>query len=399
MELFPHQVKAVSELSNGKVLTGGVGTGKSLTAIAYYVENESPRDIIVITTARKRDELDWEGEAAKYGIGTERDATLHGTITIDSWNNIANYVDYEDHFFIFDEQRAVSTGKWSKTFIKIAHKNRWIMLTATPGDTWMDYMSVFVANNLYKNYTEFKREHVVYAPFSKYPKVMRYTGVRTLERWRNMILVEMPYLRHTSRIIEDIPVFHDEELLTLVNKKRWNVFEERPLKDVAELFRVMRKVVNSHPSRLDKVKELLQKHDRLIIFYNFNYELDILRTLIGNVEVGEWNGHVKQPVPTTDKWVYLVQYVAGAEAWECVTTNAMCFYSLTYSYKNFEQAQGRIDRLNTPFSTLYYYVLLSKTPIDFAVRKSLKEKKHFNEQKWAHENHLDEGKFLDEEAF
>lgn len=383
VELFPHQEKALETLDNGKVLYGGVGSGKSLTALAYYVENESPKDIYVITTARKRDDLDWEGEAVKYGIGTERDATLHGVIKIDSWNNIKNYINVEDAFFIFDEQRLVGSGAWVKAFQKIVKNNRWILLSATPGDTWLDYAPVFIANGLYKNITEFKREHIVYAPFSKYPKIMRYIGVSTLERWRNMILVEMPYMKHTTRHIEDLPVGYDEDMLTLVNKKRWNVFEDTPLKDVAELFRVMRKVVNSHPSRLDTIKELLEKHDRLIVFYNFNYELDILRTLIGSVEVGEWNGHKKQPVPTTDKWVYLVQYVAGAEAWECTETNAMVFYSLTYSYKNFEQAQGRIDRLNTPFSDLYYYILLSKTPIDLAVRKSLKEKRHFNERKWA----------------
>jgi hypothetical protein len=388
VELMPHQERAIEQLGNGKVLWGGVGTGKSMTALAYYIKAEAPKDIYVITTAKKRDSLDWEGEAAKFGIGRKQEASLAGSITVDSWNNIGKYTEIEDAFFIFDEQRLVGTGAWVKAFIKIAGKNRWILLSATPGDTWLDYAPVFIANGLYKNITEFKREHVVYAPFSKYPKVMRYVGTAQLERWRNLILVEMPYLKHTARIVTDVPVEYDPDMFQLVNKKRWNPYEEAPIKDVAELFRVMRKVVNSHPSRLDTIRELLKEHDRLIVFYNFNYELDILRQLHDQIEVAEWNGHVKDPVPTGKRWVYLVQYVAGAEAWECVTTNAMVFYSLTYSYKNFEQSMGRIDRLNTPFAKLFYYVLLSKTPIDMSVRRSLKEKKHFNERKWAAENGL-----------
>lgn len=386
VQLMEHQLKALEHLGNGKVLWGGVGTGKSYTALEYYMRNEKPKDVYVITTARKRDDLDWERDAVLFGIGTDKAATLAGTIHIDSWNNINKYVKVEDAFFIFDEQRLVGSGAWVRSFYHIARKNRWIMLSATPGDTWLDYGPIFIANGLYKNITEFKREHVVYAPFSKFPKVMRYVGVQTLERWRNMILVEMPYLRHTARIVTELPVEYDPDMFQLVNKKRWNPYDEAPIKDVSELFRVMRKVVNSHPSRLEAIRELLKKHDRMIIFYNFNYELDILRQLGDSIEVGEWNGKVKDPLPTGSRWVYLVQYVAGAEAWECITTDAMVFYSLTYSYKNFEQAQGRIDRLNTPYSDLYYYILLSKTPIDQAVRRSLKEKKHFNEREWAAES-------------
>lgn len=385
VELLPHQLEAVEKLSNGKILWGGVGTGKSLTVLAYYVKRESPKDIYVITTAKKRDSLEWEGEAAKYGIGTEADATLHGRIIIDSWNNISKHTEIEDAFFIFDEQRLVGSGAWVKSFQKIAKKNNWILLSATPGDTWLDYVPVFIANGFYKNATEFKREHVVYAPFSKYPKIVRYLSTAVLEKYRNIILVEMPYLKHTERFVQDVYVSYDNDNYNRVIKDRWNVYEDRPLKDVAEMFLVMRKVVNSDPSRIETLLELLDQHNKIIVFYNYNYELDMLRGLSDFVEVAEWNGHRKQPIPNTDKWLYLVQYVAGAEGWNCVETDAMVFFSMTYSYKNFEQAQGRIDRLNTPFSKLYYYILMSNATIDRAIREALKGKKLFNERVWAAE--------------
>lgn len=386
MQLMPHQLDAIEKLSNGKILYGGVGTGKSLTVLGYYMKKEAPRDIYVITTAKKRDSLEWEGEAAKFGIGTSRDATVAGVIHIDSWNNISKYEGLEDAFVILDEQRLVGSGAWVKSFQKIAKRNHWIMLSATPGDTWMDYIPVFVANGFYKNATEFKREHVVYAPYSKFPKIVRYLGTGTLERWRNLVLVEMPYSKHTVRHVEDVSVQHDPDLWNMVYKDRWHPYEDRPIKDVAEMFLVMRKVVNSHQSRLEAIVELLQTRKKLIVFYSWDYELELLRGLQEVVETAEWNGHRKQPIPTTDSWVYLVQYVAGAEGWNCTETDTMVFYSLTYSYKNFEQAQGRIDRLDTPFTDLYYYVLVSNTIIDKAVRTSLRGKKLFNERTFAAEN-------------
>lgn len=378
--LYPHQEKAVSELHNGSILWGGVGIGKSLTAAAYYMKEQAPRNVYVITTAKKRDSLDWEKEFAKFGVGKVEGATVAGILVVDSWNNIGKYRKIEDAFFIFDEQRLVGSGDWSSTFIHITQRNRWILLTATPGDTWLDYIPVFIANRFYRNRTEFKSEHVVYNKYTKFPKVDRYTKVSRLVRYRNQILVEMPYLRHTVRHSKDIEVEYDRDLFDKVLKDRWHVFESRPLRAVAELFVVMRKVVNSSPSRLQALKDLLtQQHPKLIVFYNFDYELEFLRSLASITTVREWNGHKHQEVPENDKWVYLVQYAAGAESWNCTTTNAMCFYSLPYSYKLWHQAHGRIDRLNTPYKELFYYTLMSNSVIDFSIRKSLRSKQTFNE--------------------
>lgn len=384
-ELYPHQQRAVERLDNGKILWGGVGTGKSLTAAAYYMAKELPRDVYVITTAKKRDSLDWESEFVQYGVYKTRDTTVAGLLTVDSWNNIDKYRDVEDAFFIFDEQRLVGTGAWAKAFKKIAKKNRWILLSATPGDTWLDYIPVFVANGFYKNTTEFKRDHVIYNHHAKFPKVDRYVSVGKLLKLRNSLLVEMPYVRHTVRHTEVVDVAHDSELLEQVWVKRWHVYEERPLRDISEMFSIARKVVNSDSSRFLEMRQLLKKHDRLIVFYNFDYELEILRDLAEDVPLAEWNGHKHEAVPDTERWVYLVQYVAGSEGWNCVATNAVAFWSLTYSYKNFHQAYGRIDRLNTPFTDLYYYVFKSSSTIDNAVWKSLKSKKSFNEARFSHD--------------
>ena len=409
VNLHPHQEVAVEKMHNGCVLYGGVGVGKSITAMAYFVSKvcggeygrpgtmKTPKDIYVITTAKKRDSLDWELEAARFGIfGDTRKSMEDIKITVDSWNNIKDYVDVENAFFIFDEQRVVGYGAWSRAFIKIARANEWILLSATPGDTWLDYIPVFIANGWYKHKTDFLDQHVIWTPRVKYPKVLRYQNPGLLVRRRNEVLVHMPYERHTKRHSVDIWCDYDEAKFEKVVKKRWHVFENRPLRDVAELFSVMRKVVNSDASRLEAVGRLLEKHPRLIVFYNFDYELEILRTLVPpdqlaspesirdlketSFAVAEWNGHKHEPIPATARWLYLVQYRAGAEGWNCTETDAICFYSQTYSYRDWWQAHGRIDRINTLYTDLWYYHLVSRSVIDKAIRAALKAKKSFNER-------------------
>lgn len=368
IELMPHQKKAVSRLRNGNILVGGTGSGKSATALAYYNDCEDAERLYIITTAMKRDSGDWQAEAREFGLYPD----------VDSWNNLEKYEDVEGAFFIFDEQRVVGSGIWVKAFLNVTKKNRWILLSATPGDTWIDYLPVFVANGFYRNRTEFIRNHVVWNPFMRFPKVDRYLETGILMKHLDSILVQMPYKRHTTRRVVPIYVDYDKEMMDVVWKRRWNFLEERPIRQVSELFALMRRVANSDISRLERLKDLQVVHPKLVVFYNFDYELDILRML--DVPMAEWNGHKHEPIPDTDEWIYLVQYMAGAEGWNCIETDAMVFYSMTYSYRQFMQAQGRIDRLNTPYDVLTYYVFKSASVIDSVIFRALEKKRSFNEK-------------------
>lgn len=397
LSLYSYQAEAVEQLHSGSILCGGVGSGKSKAALAYYFVKECggkisskgclsamarPKDLYVITTAMKRDTLDWNKECSDFLISTDRSSSINSVmVTIDSWNNIGKYVGITNAFFIFDEQRVVGSGAWVKHFLKITKANKWVLLSATPGDTWMDYVPVFIANGFYKNRTAFCRQHVVYSKFTRYPKIEKYIDAGVLAKHRQDVIVTMTYTRPTLIHHENITASFNKYLLDETFVKRWNSYEGRPIKDVGELCYVMRKIVNSDLSRLSAIDFLLLAHDRIIIFYNFNYELDILRKFAETWDgaCAEWNGHKHEPIPDTKKWIYLVQYTAGAEGWNCTETNAIIFYSQSYSYRAMIQAAGRIDRLNTSFSDLYYYHISSAASIDMAIRKALKNKKDFNE--------------------
>lgn len=388
--LYPHQKQAVKELKSGSILCGGVGTGKSITALDYYYEVECdgeideqgdilgcdhPKDLYIITTARKRDTKEWEAECSHFDIPGIYSAELK----IDSWNNIHKYEAVRGAFFIFDEQRVVGSGSWVKTFLKIAKYNHWILLSATPGDTWMDYIPVFVANGFYKNRSEFLRRHAVYNRYSKYPKIDKFLETGYLETLRRKVTVKMDFSKHTVPHFVDVSVAYDRELYKTVAVDRWNPYEREPIKDISEACYLMRKVTNSDVSRIAELKKLMLRHPRIIVFYNFDYELDELRKLGLIRTIAEWNGHKHEPIPNTTSWIYLVQYTAGAEGWNCTETNVIVFYSQNYSYKATTQAAGRIDRLNTPYQDLYYYVFKSRAPIDAGIAKALKNKKNFNE--------------------
>ncbi|MCM1363424.1 MAG: hypothetical protein NC215_00370 [Ruminococcus sp.] len=397
IKLYEHQKVAVANMRNGCILVGGVGSGKSRTALAYYFLQEGgcldpyepikkkPRDLYIITTARKRDQLEWECDFAPFLFSSNSEINYYDNkIVVDSWNNIGKYSDVRGAFFIFDEQRLVGYGAWVKAFLKIAKANDWILLSATPGDTWQDYIPVFIANGFYKNKTEFTREHIIYSRFSKFPKVDRYVNTGRLIRLRNRILVDMDFKRTTTSHHEDVFVKYDIALYKDTMKNRWNPYENKPLKNASELCYTLRKIVNSDESRMVAILEILEKSPRAIIFYNFDYELELLKAIkySDDIEVAEWNGHKHQPIPESEKWVYLVQYTAGAEGWNCIKTDTIIFYSQNYSYKIMQQSAGRIDRLNTPYKDLYYYHLRTRSGIDLAINKALNEKKKFNESRY-----------------
>lgn len=385
-------------MKNGCILCGGVGSGKSRTSLAYYYQEQggkvgtgdyvpmnSPKDLYIITTARKRDTCEWEGELAPFLLSTHPESSYYkNKVVVDSWNNIGKYKEVTNAFFIFDEQRVVGYGAWTKAFLKIAKSNRWILLSATPGDTWQDYIPVFIANGFYRNKTDFIDQHVVYDWRAKYPKIDRYLNTGRLIRLRDRILVTMDFQRQTVSHHEDVAVPYDIATYKTVMRRRWNLWEDRPIETAGELCYSLRRVVNSDDARSVALLELVEKHPKVIVFYNFDYELDILKSLYygEGFEIAEWNGHKHQPIPDGDKWVYLVQYTAGCEGWNCITTDTIVFYSQNYSYKVMVQAAGRIDRLTTPYTDLYYYHLKSFSGIDLAISKALKAKKNFNEGKF-----------------
>lgn len=401
VELAQHQIDALKKMHNGCILRGDVGSGKSRTALAYYYicvcggmlkinnkgslrEMKTPRDLFIITTAKKRDDGSWYDELAPFCITKETDDNPSKvSVTVDSWNNIKKYTKVVGAMFIFDEQRVVGSGTWVKAFYNISRKNQWILLSATPGDTWKDYIPVFVANGFYKNKTQFNNEHAIFSPYIR-GKIDSYVNTGKLVKYRNQILVNMKDNREAVEHHITVHCLYNKELYRTVKKDRWDPYDNKPIEETGKLCALERRVSNEDPSRITALTQILESTHRTIIFYNFDFELEILRKLCSSmcIPYKEWNGHKHEPVPDGDEWAYLVQYSAGCEAWNCITTNVIIFYSQNYSYKVMKQSAGRINRMNTPYKDLYYYHLRSFSPIDLGIKEALSLKKNFNEKSY-----------------
>lgn len=375
MELREYQKDALSKMHNGCILCGGVGSGKSLTALAY-AKLKGYLDVYIITTARKRDTNEWESDIQKHG-GLEE-----YKFNVDSWNNIKKYVNVKDAFFIFDEQRVIGHGEWVKCFLQITKKNKWILLSATPGDSWEEYIPVFIANGFYKNRTEFLHEHAVFSKFSKYPKIEKYIDEGLLIFYKDKILVPMNFNRKTTQHHINVFCDYDVTKYRYVMRNRWDIFNNKPIEQISSLCYALRRIVNDNDNKSREVEKIQKLHNRLIIFYNFDYELERLKKIpyLKDTVIAEWNGHKHESIPTSKRWVYLVQYTAGAEGWNCTDTDTIVFFSPNYSYKVMVQSAGRIDRLNTSFVDLYFYHIKTKSIIDIAINSALSKKKNFNEK-------------------
>lgn len=401
--LYPHQREALKKMFNGCILNGGTGSGKSRTGAYYFFEQnggkfegqrytpmrDNPPDLYILTTAKKRDDKEWEGELVPFMLYPDpvTKKTRYGNkVIIDSWQNIKKYKDVRGAQFIFDENKISGKGVWSKAFLRITQNNEWIILSATNGDKWEDYATVFIAHGWFRNRSEFNAEHLEYDPYVKnFPKIKGYKKETRLIRLRDRLLIDMDFERHTTQIHEDVWCEYDISKYRDTMRKRWDPFRDEPITQASSLCYALRRIVNSDESRQVALLELLEDHPKSIIFYNFDYELDILLNLgyAEGTEVAQYNGHQHDALPESSKWVYLVQYTAGCEAWNTITTDTIIFFSQNYSYKVVTQASGRIDRLTTPFSDLHYYHLKTKSGIDLAISKALKNKKKFNERRFS----------------
>lgn len=396
--LYPHQKEALNRMFNGCVLNGTVGSGKSRTALYYYfsmyggsidpdyVPMTDPVDLYIITTAKKKNDMEWEGEMVPFLLYSpdEEDSFYPIKVVVDSWQCLHKYENVIGAQFIFDENKINGKGAWAKSFLKITKNNDWIILSASNGDRIEDYETLFIAEGFVRNRTDFRNQFLIYSNYASFPKVEGYRNETRFFRLRDRILIDMDFQRHTTQHHKDIYCGHDMKLYRETIRNRWDPFKNEPITQASSLCYVLRKIVNLDESRQVTLLELLEHHPRSIIFYNFDYELDILLNLAyqPGTEIAQYNGHKHEPIPTSFRWVYLVNYNA-AEGWNATSTDCMIFYSQNYSYKTMIQAAGRIDRLTTSYNDLYYFHLKSRSSIDLAISKALVNKKKFNERRFA----------------
>ena len=108
------------------------------------------------------------------------------------------------------------------------------------------------------------RSHVIFNRFVKYPKVEAYIDTWKLTENRQKILVHMHYEKKTKHVIKLMYASYDESLYKFVSEKRWNVYTDKPIKNISELCYVWRKIVNDDKSREDIIGRIIEEKRKVI---------------------------------------------------------------------------------------------------------------------------------------
>lgn len=138
------------------------------------------------------------------------------------------------------------------------------------------------------------------------------------------------------------------------------------------------------PNKLQQVEDLITStNDRLIIFYNFKAEYEILAALCKKLKrpVATMNGSLKDmsAYEKESNSVSLVQYQAGAMGLNLQKANKIIYFTLTDKSELFEQSKKRIHRIGQDKPCFYYY-LLTTGSIEWRMLDVLKMRRDYNDK-------------------
>jgi SNF2 family DNA or RNA helicase len=134
--------------------------------------------------------------------------------------------------------------------------------------------------------------------------------------------------------------------------------------------------------KLDALKDLIDStEDRLIVFYNFNDELNLILNLIGDRPVSIINGSTKDlsAYEDHDDAVTLVQYQAGAMGLNLQKANKIIYFTLPEKSELFEQSKKRIHRIGQT-QRCFYYIMMVENSIEEDVLSTLEMRKDYTDE-------------------
>lgn len=136
--------------------------------------------------------------------------------------------------------------------------------------------------------------------------------------------------------------------------------------------------------KLQTFKELVQStQDRLIVFYNFNAELELLKRIAASLDrpISEVNGQTKDltAYEQEDNSITFIQYQAGAMGLNLQKANKIIYFTLTDKSELFEQSKKRIHRIGQE-QPCFYYILMCKGSVEEVILQTLEMRKDFTDE-------------------
>lgn len=215
----------------------------------------------------------------------------------------------------------------------------------------------------YKNVSELKAKLKEYgAVFAKAEEVIK--------------LPEKTFIKEYSTVSSDYKKFMKDRIIKIDDKELTG--------DSTLSKRLYARMLCSAYSK-DKISRLIDlvnsTSDRVIIFYNFNTELEALRKVLFDRPISIVNGQVKdlKAYENNDNSVTLIQYQAGAMGLNLQKANRIIYFSLPERSELFEQSKARICRIGQE-KQCYYHIMMCHKSVEEKIYECLLMRKDYTDE-------------------
>ena len=215
----------------------------------------------------------------------------------------------------------------------------------------------------YKNVSELKAKLKEYgAVFAKAEEVIK--------------LPEKTFIKEYSTVSSDYKKFMKDRIIKIDDKELTG--------DSTLSKRLYARMLCSAYSK-DKISRLIDlvnsTSDRVIIFYNFNTELEALRKVLFDRTISIVNGQVKdlKAYENNDNSVTLIQYQAGAMGLNLQMANRIIYFSLPERSELFEQSKARICRIGQE-KQCYYHIMMCHKSVEEKIYECLLMRKDYTDE-------------------
>lgn len=416
--LFDYQKEAIENYKEKSFNLSDTGVGKTVMALGSFIESKCKK-LLVICLAPKVVDFAEDGVLMNVDItplnrGSKKNKELLAesdkvAISFESVWRIPEFLKWvdEDTFIIIDESHKVAntSSKVTKYVMKLSKKAKYTYLcTATPisNGKYEQYYPQLKMLGVYNGtkkeyYNMFVDERMTRMGGSQFMQITGYRNIDLLENMVNQCSVN--YKRDKPYLPEDY--VYKTKKPAMFNKLKKNRMyktdngEVIELDNSSKLFNALRCVshgfllgINKQVSKepFERLQAILETHnnERVVIFYNYNIELEMLKQLLSKLKrpTSEYNGARKDLKEFKGKYngVVLAHYKSASTGInDFVISNVMVFNSLPLSSIELTQSKGRIDRQGQGKKPMYYFII-PDTPVEKKIFEQITNGKDFTNE-------------------
>ncbi|WP_368076685.1 SNF2-related protein [Clostridium tyrobutyricum] len=400
IKLYPHQIQALKETEKfsrvGYFLD--MGLGKTFVGSEKLNQLDAPYNLLICQKSKIDDWYDhfksyYDYKVIKYNKAQE--ISRHSVVIINYdliWRR-PELMKLKDFTLMCDESSMIKNEKSerAKFILKMKAKNI-ILLSGTPtGGKYEQLWSQCkllgwkISKKLY--WQEFIKSVLLDIGGFKIKKV---TGYKNVDRLKRKLHEYGAVFMKTDEVFE-LPE-QIEQKIKIKNTKEYKIFKKDRLitinntelvgdTSLTKMLYLRQLSSQYNKNKVNQLKDILEStEDRIIIFYNFNKELEIIKKLCEKLDkpISIINGAVKDldNFNQYNNSITLVQYQAGAMGHNLQKSNKIIYFSLPLQSELFEQSKKRIHRIGQE-KTCFYWYLITQNSIEEQIYQTLKERRDY----------------------